>query len=68
MKTHAEIWFFNSNTKQFVQMLLNLFVFFNVVSLHMMPLRAISQSVRVQPHCSSNLLNIKKNKTNENAC
>ena len=33
-----------------------------------MPLRAITQQVRVQPHCSNNLLNIKKNRTNKNAC
>ena len=36
--------------------------FLAVVSLHMMPLRAISQNVRVQPNCSNNLLNIKKHK------
>ena len=43
--------------------------FLNVVSLHMMPLRALSQDVRFQPHLNSNnLFNIKKNRTNENAC
>ena len=42
--------------------------FSNAVSLHMMPLRAISQEVRFQPNCSNTLFNIKKNRTNENAC
>ena len=36
--------------------------FLNVVSLHMMPLRAISQLVWFQPHCSNSLFNIKKHK------
>ena len=40
--------------------------FLIVVSLHMMPLRAISQEVRVQPNCSNSLFNIKKHRTNEN--
>ena len=36
--------------------------FLTVVSLHMMPLRAISQAVRVKPHCSNSLFNIKKHR------
>ena len=58
--------FFNLNR---AQCYLNLFecfwiclCFLTVVSLHTMPLRAIPQGVRFQPHCSNNLFTIKKHK------
>ena len=71
MKMYAKTCF---QCKHKAQYYLNLFqcfwiiwCFLNVVSLHMMLLRAISQEVRVQPHCSNSLFNIKKHRTNENA-
>ena len=64
---------FNLSTKllQFVQMLWQILCFLNVVSLHMMPLRAILQQVRVQPSCSNSLFNMKnteQTKTHAKAC
>ena len=61
MRKHA------SQFKHKTQCCLNLFkcfwhflCFLNDVSMHMMPFRAISQPVRVQPHCSDTLFNIKR--------